>query len=363
MSQKAKIAASPLVFYDVDGTLAPPFATPPSRFKTFLFSLNTKGVRQILCSGKNGEYLAGLARGLGLNAFPWVIAENGGVLYNWQKLKKEYLLSKKEREAVKYYRSQIENRYSRWIIFEEPKETVVTFYFRRSPSLFAELKTLKNKEEKVKFILHHDGGFDVLIIGINKKRAVERFFEKIGAGEAIICGDGENDLDMFEAGFPVTFKDAASKVKKRVKSLGGFISSKSAPWGIIEAFSFIKNKNIFSLPEGSFDFRPWGKWEVLDERVGFKVKYLEVKPGHRLSLQRHFHRKEVWVVVQGQALVYKGKQKKLLKEGEVIKIAQKEWHRLKNPGSKTLKIVEIQQGEYLEEDDIERKEDDYGRTK
>ena len=107
--------------------------------------------------------------------------------------------------------------------------------------------------------------------------------------------------------------------------------------------------------------RPWGWYEVIDQGDRFKVKNIEVKPGHRLSLQKHHHRTEHWIVVSGTAEVQLNKDKQLLGENQSIYIPLGCMHRLSNPGKIPLKIKEVQSGPYLEEDDIERFEDDHGR--
>jgi mannose-1-phosphate guanylyltransferase len=93
------------------------------------------------------------------------------------------------------------------------------------------------------------------------------------------------------------------------------------------------------------------------------VKNIEVKPGSSLSLQQHHHRTEHWVVVSGTALVQLNNDKQLLGENQSTYIPLGCVHRLSNPGKIPLKIIEVQSGAYLEEDDIERLDDDYGRTK
>lgn len=107
--------------------------------------------------------------------------------------------------------------------------------------------------------------------------------------------------------------------------------------------------------------RPWGTFDVLNEGPGFKVKLISVKPGGRLSLQRHRHRSEHWVVVAGTARVTRGDDVLSVLPNQSVYISAKEWHRLKNPGQQDLKIIEVQIGAYLEEDDIERKGDVYNR--
>ena len=109
------------------------------------------------------------------------------------------------------------------------------------------------------------------------------------------------------------------------------------------------------------DERPWGRYEVLEEREGYKVKRLEVKPGARLSLQRHLKRSEHWVVVSGTADVVCGDRNLQLKQGEHIHIPPETNHRLGNSSDQPLSLIEVQLGDYLGEDDIVRIEDDYER--
>ena len=107
--------------------------------------------------------------------------------------------------------------------------------------------------------------------------------------------------------------------------------------------------------------RPWGWFDTLDEEAMFKVKRICVNPGERLSLQKHKHRAEHWVVVNGVAEIKCGKQSFTLKENESMFIPKGEFHQLINPGREILEIVEVQSGHYLGEDDIERIDDNYGR--
>lgn len=108
--------------------------------------------------------------------------------------------------------------------------------------------------------------------------------------------------------------------------------------------------------------RPWGWYDRIDEGVRFKVKRIQVKPGASLSLQKHHHRAEHWVVVSGTAEITCGDKKLLLSENQSTYIPLGEVHRLANPGAIPLEIIEVQSGSYLGEDDIVRFEDHYGRT-
>jgi mannose-1-phosphate guanylyltransferase/mannose-6-phosphate isomerase len=108
--------------------------------------------------------------------------------------------------------------------------------------------------------------------------------------------------------------------------------------------------------------RPWGTYTVLDEGPGYKVKRVTVNPGGRLSLQLHHQRSEHWVVIAGTARVTCGDRVFDLRVGESTGIPQDTRHRLENPGTEPLHIIEVQNGPYLGEDDIVRFQDDYGRT-
>ncbi len=109
-------------------------------------------------------------------------------------------------------------------------------------------------------------------------------------------------------------------------------------------------------------FRPWGWYDNVDQGERFKVKRIQVKPGASLSLQKHHHRAEHWIVVKGVAEIANGDQVITLKENESTYIPKGQTHRLSNLGQVPLEIIEVQSGEYLGEDDIIRIEDIYGRS-
>lgn len=111
-----------------------------------------------------------------------------------------------------------------------------------------------------------------------------------------------------------------------------------------------------------FDQRPWGTFHVLDEAEGFKVKRIEVLPNKRLSYQKHAHRAEHWFVVRGTAKVTLNGEEILVKTGEAIDIPLGAAHRVENTEAENLVFIEVQRGNYLGEDDIERLQDDFGRT-
>lgn len=110
------------------------------------------------------------------------------------------------------------------------------------------------------------------------------------------------------------------------------------------------------------ELRPWGSFTVLEEARGYKIKRIEVKPGHRLSLQMHHHRSEHWIVVSGTAKVICGDKEILLSTNQSTYVPPCTAHRLENVGVIPLILIEVQNGEYLGEDDIVRFHDDYSRT-
>jgi len=108
--------------------------------------------------------------------------------------------------------------------------------------------------------------------------------------------------------------------------------------------------------------RPWGTYTVLEDTPGYKIKRIEVKPGKRLSLQKHFHRNEHWIVVSGTATVIVGDETRLIRPNESTYIKMGQIHRLENEGKIPVVLIEAQVGEYTGEDDIVRIEDDFKRN-
>lgn len=108
--------------------------------------------------------------------------------------------------------------------------------------------------------------------------------------------------------------------------------------------------------------RPWGSYTILEEGDRYKIKRIVVNPGAKLSMQMHYHRSEHWVVIAGTAKIVNGEQEIFLEEDQSTYIPKTNRHRLENPGKFPLQIIEIQTGPYLEEDDIVRFGDVYGRV-
>lgn len=128
-----------------------------------------------------------------------------------------------------------------------------------------------------------------------------------------------------------------------------------------EVVDFLKKQGRKEGEEHVTIYRPWGRYTVLEEGPRYKIKHIVVNPKEKLSLQRHYHRSEHWVVVRGTAKVTIGDKEFFVHENESVYVPKSTLHRLENPGKIPLEIIEIQNGEYLGEDDIERFDDKYGR--
>lgn len=113
---------------------------------------------------------------------------------------------------------------------------------------------------------------------------------------------------------------------------------------------------------GDADDRPWGRWEVLDTGEGFAVKRITVNPGAILSLQLHHHRSEHWTIVAGKARVTRGEEKLDLGFGQHVHLPVETAHRIENVGDTPVIFIEVQYGQKLDENDIVRLEDKYGRA-
>jgi mannose-1-phosphate guanylyltransferase/mannose-6-phosphate isomerase len=129
--------------------------------------------------------------------------------------------------------------------------------------------------------------------------------------------------------------------------------------GLVET---LRRRNRTEPMQHTTGYRPWGNYRTVDAGDRFQVKRITVKPGGQLSLQKHYHRAEHWVVVYGTALVQRGQDRMLVRENESVYIPIGTEHRLENPGKVPLQLIEVQSGPYLGEDDIVRLADTYGRV-
>jgi len=215
--------------------------------------------------------------------------------------------------------------------------------------------------------------------------------EKTVSGIVIPFNGGWNDLGSFDALWQTGKKDENRNVIKGDVLLhdvkDSYISSESSLVAAVgvEKFVIVETKDailvcprdrvqdvkkiVLRLKNQSRNesvahrkvYRPWGSYETMDIEQRFQVKRITVKPGAKLSLQKHFHRAEHWTVVSGTAIITRGKEEVMLKEDESTYIPLGTLHRLENPGKIPLELIEVQSGSYLGEDDIVRFDDIYGR--
>ncbi len=141
------------------------------------------------------------------------------------------------------------------------------------------------------------------------------------------------------------------------------ISKKGSSQDVKKVVEELKKRNSELHAQHLTAYRPWGTYKILLESSMYKIKKITVKPKAKLSLQKHFHRSEHWIVTSGTALVTVGDKKILLRSNESTYIPMGTLHRLENPGLIPLVLIEAQVGEYLKEDDIVRIDDEYDRMK
>jgi mannose-1-phosphate guanylyltransferase/mannose-6-phosphate isomerase len=139
------------------------------------------------------------------------------------------------------------------------------------------------------------------------------------------------------------------------------IAKKGETWKVKEIVNRLKENKRKEASEHVTSYRPWGSYTILEQGPRYKIKRVVVNPGEKLSLQKHSHRSEHWVVVKGTAKVSIGDEQIFIHENESAYVPRLTLHRLENADKVPVEIIEVQNGEYLEEDDIERFDDDYGR--
>lgn len=245
------------------------------------------------------------------------------------------------------------------------------------------------------------GGRDLDFFRVDKKafEAIDgdsidyAVMEKTDKGVVIPLDAGWNDLGSFDALWQTGQKDASNNVTagdvivhdvkdtfihsehRLVTAIGleGFVVVETADAVMVAPREKVQDvkKIVTRLKAADREearthsrvYRPWGDYETIDEAGRYQVKRITVKPGAKLSLQKHYHRAEHWTVVSGTAIVTKGTEEIMLKEDESVYIPLGEMHRLENPGKIPLELIEVQSGPYLGEDDIVRFDDVYGRKK
>jgi mannose-1-phosphate guanylyltransferase/mannose-6-phosphate isomerase len=139
------------------------------------------------------------------------------------------------------------------------------------------------------------------------------------------------------------------------------VSKRGDAQKVKDVVQMLKRNGRRETEEHTTTYRPWGSYTILEDGERYKIKRIVVNRGEKLSLQMHHHRSEHWVVIKGTAHVTIGEMTKFVHENEGVYIPKSTLHRLENPGRVSLEIIEVQNGEYVEEDDIVRLADSYGR--
>lgn len=186
------------------------------------------------------------------------------------------------------------------------------------------------------------GSFEALS---NEIKSVE--FKSVNSNNNFVCSDKLVSLVGVDDLIVVDTKDAL------------LISKKGESHNVKQIVNELKDDEVSKIHTTAY--RPWGSYSVLEVANGYKIKKIVVNVGKRLSLQKHFHRNEHWIVVSGTASVEIDGVKQLVRANESVYIKMGQIHRLSNDGKIPLVLIEAQVGEYTGEDDIVRFEDDYKR--
>lgn len=196
--------------------------------------------------------------------------------------------------------------------------------------------------------------------------AVWELSEKDAAGNAaLVAGDGDvvflDARDNYVRAQDLVCLVGVSNLAVVQTRDAMLVFDRSKAESVKALVKLLEHRGRSEVHEHTEVFRPWGSYQGIDRGERFQVKRIVVKPGGRLSLQKHFHRAEHWIVVRGTALVTVGSDEKVVHENESTFIPLGSVHRLENPGKIPLELIEVQSGSYLGEDDIVRLEDVYNR--
>jgi mannose-1-phosphate guanylyltransferase/mannose-6-phosphate isomerase len=256
--------------------------------------------------------------------------------------------------------------------------TIKDEYLRHAPTIHEML--LKPYDEMVdRFGQMPDISLDYAVMEKSDKAAVlplDLFWNDIGSWDSLhdILSRDEDGNAMIGDVITIDTKNCLIFGNKRLLSTIGMedclivetgdavlISKKGETWKVKEIVNSLKESQRKEASEHLTTYRPWGSYTILEQGPRYKIKRVVVNPGEKLSLQTHSHRSEHWVVVKGTAKVTIGEKEIYIHENESAYVPKSTLHRLENAGKIPVEIIEVQNGEYLEEDDIERFDDDYGR--
>lgn len=203
------------------------------------------------------------------------------------------------------------------------------------------------------------GSFDALYSEIKQEKKTNAVLPRLDNSPEPICINSSNNLVVTRDRQVALIDVDDLLIVDTTDAI--LISKKGKSQKVKEVVAQIKKQAPELAEIHRLAHRPWGTYEVLVDCIGYKVKRLIVKPDSRLSLQKHFHRNEHWVVVSGTATITVEDKRFTLKSNESTYIKMGELHRLENEGQIDLVMMEVQVGEYTGEDDIVRVDDFYGR--
>ncbi len=268
-------------------------------------------------------------------------------------------------------------------IFMFRRDVLLEACSRYLPDLYRELARLQVKENRpsLQEVYHHLPSIS-LDHGILEKAEnvavvpVEMGWNDVGTWEALheICPQDERGNVTLGRVLDQGSRDSIIYAQTRLVATIGLekiivvdtpdatlVCHRDRAQEVKELVTELHRQNLVESMQHTTVERPWGRYTVMDEGPGFKVKRIVVDPGKKLSLQVHQRRAEHWVVVSGTAQVTIGQEVRLVSSNQSVYISPKTPHRLENPTVEPLQIIEVQTGDYLEEDDILRLEDDYWR--
>jgi mannose-1-phosphate guanylyltransferase/mannose-6-phosphate isomerase len=254
------------------------------------------------------------------------------------------------------------------LFIEEVKKLAPEVY-----KAFEESNTIEEAYEKI-----HDVSVDYGIMEKTNKAAVvplDTYWNDLGSFDAIyeVFKKDENGNAVKGEHIGIESQDNLIMTERLTATVGVkdliiidtgdalLVAQRGEAQKVKKVYNILKERNDQRAIVHRTAYRPWGSYTVLEDGEGYKIKRITVLPKRRLSLQRHYHRSEHWVVVSGTARVIVGDKEILLRPGESTFIPAGVKHRLENPGLIPLEVIEVQIGQYLGEDDIERFQDDFGR--
>lgn len=270
-------------------------------------------------------------------------------------------------------------------IFMFKSSVILTEFKKYSPEILNILKTseLTDKEPTIEYEIFKnmpDISIDYAVMEKSKKIALlplDCDWNDLGSWQAIYDVSKKDKNGNYITGNVIDVDSENSMIysnSKLITTIGLkdtvvietedaiLVCDKNRTQDVKKIYETLKDKNDLTHQIHKTVYRPWGFYTVMQQGEGFLTKCIGVNPNAKLSLQKHFHRSEHWVVLEGKALVVKGEQEYELLPGDSINIAIEEVHSLQNPYDKPLKVLEVQKGDRLEEDDIIRIEDIYGRA-